>query len=107
MCPRTRSRRLIRPRQPRSFRPLLEGLENRLAPAGLGVTADPTALAFDPLSGTLSLLGNMASVGTRSNGSLTVTLNGQSHASDAALAGVNATTLRAITLSNAGNPTAL
>ena len=79
MFPRKRRRPTPCPR-PRLFRPLLEGLENRLAPAGLAALAAAPSAAFDPLSGSLSITGaggRAVQVASTAGGGLAVTVNGQ------------------------------
>jgi hypothetical protein len=84
-----------------TFRPRLELLEHRLAPAGLGLVEVGPAVTFDPAAGSLAIRGGAdgaaVQVGTSGNGAVAVSINGQA-SFDPALAGLSAATLRQISL---------
>lgn len=101
----------------RSFRPLLEELENRLAPAAVRAAVDSSFL-FQPSTSSLSILGPTsgatAELASTSHGGVEITLNGQVYSSDttsphfdAALAGVVAANLRSVSLSGGGTADSL
>jgi hypothetical protein len=84
-----------------TFRPRLELLEHRLAPAGFGLVEVGPAVTFDPGAGSLAIRGGAdgaaVRVGTSGDGSVAVSINGQA-SFDPALAGLSAGALRQISL---------
>ncbi len=100
----------------RFFRPGLEELENRLAPASLRLVTDPVVQppsAFDRSSGTLSLLGSptgsSVEITSTGSGNISIKYNSQlyttqagSSSYDSSLAGLSLATLRTINLSGGG-----
>src|SRR5258708_750382 len=116
MSPRKTSPRPEKSRRVQSFRPQLELLESRLAPAIYNLptaSLDHALIGFDAATGSLSLSGGAQGadvhVAATTDG-LAVTINGQlfsSNAADAffnpALAGANAATLHDINLTGGGS----